>query len=295
MQIRHAVVSFAALSAALVRAHTNIRITTSPSSLNGAHQVCGPPFPGYFFEDPASIAWVYSLIEPESPSCNPNVAQRNPDGGANAIAIVDAYDDPNAYTDLQAFSAQFGVRAITPASFIVVYAPAGGATPGSCSGAATQPPPDPTGGWEIAESLDIEWAHSMAPRAKLYLVEAQSNNNTDLFCAVTIGSNLVKAAGGGEVSMSWGGGEFPQETAADALFTTPGVVYFASAGDAPGASWPSVSPNVVSAGGTSIKRDPVSGAFIAETNWQDAGSGPSASLFRTACGMSWAALAALPT
>ncbi len=44
---------------------------------------------------------------------------------------------------------------------------------------------DPTGGWEQEESLDIEWAHAMAPQATLYLVEAQSNSDVDLFCAVT--------------------------------------------------------------------------------------------------------------
>jgi len=255
------------------RAHTNVQTIAVPA---GRPQPGGPPYPGYFFEDPASLACVYDLVEAESPECNPNSYLRNPTGGSKAIAIVDAFDDPDAYEDLQAFSAQFGVAAITPDTFKVVYAPAGGATPGACSGSATKPPTDPTGGWEQEEALDIEYAHSMAPQAKLYLVEAQSDQLGDLLCAVITGSNLVKAAGGGEVGMSWGTPEFPQETIVDPVFTTPGVVYLASIGDSPGVTYPAASPNVVSVGGTSIGRNPITGAFIVESSWQIGGGGPSA-------------------
>ena len=115
----------------------------------------------------------------------------------------------------------------------------------------------------------------MAPSAKLYLVEAQSNSFRNLLCAVTVASNLVAAAGGGEVSMSWGSGEFPAETSFDSVFTTPNVVYFASSGDGPGVSYPSASPNVVSVGGTSLSFDPMTGNFIGENTWQDTGGGAS--------------------
>jgi kumamolisin len=258
-----------------VRAHTNIRYLSSQGSFSGQPQFAGPPFPGYFYEDPASLACIYNLQPPE-PGCNPNVVSRNPRGGSKALAVVDPYDDPNASADLQAFSTQFGVAPINPSNFIVVYAPYGGATPGSCTGPATEPAVDPTGGSEVEESLDIEYAHSMAPEATLYLVEAQSNYYTDLLCAVTVASGLVQKAGGGEVSMSWGGGEFPGETTLDSVFTTPGVVYFAAAGDAPGTIYPSVSPNVVAAGGTTLSTNPNNGRFILENTWQDGGGGPSA-------------------
>ena len=273
--------SIASPTDAGVRAHTNVRFL-SPANFSGAPQFGGPPFPGYFYEDPASIACIYNL-QPGGfagefwggSGCNPNVVSSSPHGGARAIAIVDAFDDPNASADLAAFSTQFGV--VSHASFTVVYAPAGGATPGSCTaGPVAAPPVDPTGGWEVEESLDIEWAHSMAPNATLYLVEAQSNSFADLFCAVTVASNLVQAKGGGEVSMSWGGGEWSGETAYDPVFTTPGVVYFAAAGDSPGVIYPSASPNVVSAGGTTLSTNAVTGNFIGENVWQDAGSGPSA-------------------
>jgi kumamolisin len=258
-----------------VQAHTNIRFTAISKDLKGVRpDFFGPPYPGYYYEDPASIACNYRLEKTVS-GCNPNVASKNPNGGAKAIAVVDAFDDPNAYSDLASFVAQFGVGAISPSTFQVVYAPYGGATPGSCTGSATQPVTDPSGGWEVEESLDIEYAHSMAPEATLYLVEAQSNYFSDLLCAVSVASNLVQLAGGGEVSMSWGSGEFSGETTLDSVFTTPTVVYFASAGDSPGVSWPSASPNVVSVGGTSISRNPATGNFEREDGWQEGGSGPS--------------------
>jgi kumamolisin len=89
----------------------------------------GPPFLGYFHQTPASLACTYGL-QAASSGCNPNAVYLNPNGGRNAIAIVDAYDDANAYADLQNFSGQFGVPAINPTSFVVAYAPPGGSTPG---------------------------------------------------------------------------------------------------------------------------------------------------------------------
>ena len=170
-----------------VMAHTHLRImmpeggvftgTPQPNEL--------PPFPGYFFETPASIACIYRLVPHSKHGCNPNETTDNPTGGAGAIAIVDAFDTPNVAADLAAFSAQFG---LPPAVFQVVYA------------SGTQPALDPSGGWELEASLDIEWSHAMAPNAKIFLVEANSNRFLDLFQAVLVASNLVATNGGGEVS-----------------------------------------------------------------------------------------------
>jgi kumamolisin len=116
----------------------------------------------------------------------------------------------------------------------------------------------------------------MAPNAKIYLVEAASNNLANLLTAVTVASNLVKVAGGGEVSMSWGSSEFSGENSYDAYFATPNVVYLASAGDSAGVIYPAASPNVVSVGGTTLSRNPSSGKFQQELSWQQTGGGPSA-------------------
>lgn len=245
------------------KAHTTVMLFVPPGGkFLGAAQAAGsPPYAGYFFETPASIACVYQLVGRTRPGCNPNVVNVNPSGGGGAIAIVDAYDNPNAANDLTIFSTQFG---LPPADFTVVYA----------QGSA--PAQDPTGGWELEESLDVQWAHAMAPKAKIVLVEAATNNNGDLFNAVICASKWVSGHGGGEVSMSWGGSEWATEsTDYDSYFTTPGVVYLASAGDSPGTLYPSVSPHVISAGGTSISRDSTTGQFLLEDTWQDAGGGPS--------------------
>ena len=76
--------------------------------------------------------------------------------------------------------------------------------------------------------------------------------------------------------MSWGEGEFLGQTSSDPVFTKPGVVYFASAGDSPGPIWPSTSPFVVSVGGTTLSTNANTGTFLFENAWQDAGGGASA-------------------
>jgi kumamolisin len=245
-----------------IMAHTHLRVmmpeggaftgTPQPNEL--------PPFPGFFFETPASIACIYRLVPHPGHICDPNVTTQNPTGGSGAIAVVDAFDTPHAASDLAAFSAQFG---LPPADFQVVFA------------SGTQPNLDPSGGWELEASLDVQWAHAMAPNAKIFLVEAKNNSFSNLFKAVILAANLVATNGGGEVSMSFGSGEFTQETLFDGIFTNPGVVYIASSGDSPGVEWPSASPNVVSAGGTTLSRDPNTGEFLLENTWQDTGGGPS--------------------
>jgi kumamolisin len=256
-----------------LKAHTHLRLFVPPSGMNFGSAIQPkelPPFPGLFFETPASLGCIYHLVPHSVPGCNPNVTTENPNvgKGGGAIALVDAFDNPNAVADLTTYSAQFGLPA---PNLTVVFA------------SGSRPTQDPTGGWEVEESLDVQIAHAMAPGAQLFLVEAADNSLTNLLDAVTVAANLVVAAGGGEVSMSWGGGEFSpalgnsgvSETAFDHFFNVPGVVFFASAGDSPGVEYPSASPNVVSAGGTTISRDPNFGNFLLENTWQDAGSGPS--------------------
>lgn len=249
------------------RAHANVRYVlsgvASPSE--------APPVAGYGYETPASLACIYHVVSP-IPGCNPNRTVNTPNGGSQTIAIVDAYDDPNAASDLQVFSAQFGLP-FSGGNFQVVYA--GG----------SEPPADPTGGWEVEESLDIEYAHAMAPNAMLYLVEANSNYYSDLFPAIQVASNLVQCGqtttcpsgskGRGEVSMSWGGQEFSGESTLDSYFTAHGVVYLAAAGDSPGVIYPCASPNVVCAGGTTTARSEYTGNLIQEIAWSDAGGGVS--------------------
>jgi kumamolisin len=239
------------------RAHTNVKVFVPTGGRPEASTAVtsGPPFAGYLFETPASLACIYNLV-PQSNGCNPNMTSSVPTGGAVSIAIVDAFDDPGAAKDLAKFSRQFGLPA---ANFKVVFA------------SGTRPLNDP--GWEIEESLDVQWAHAMAPGAKLYLVEAASNSFYDLLTAETVAASLVANDGGGVVSNSWGGSEFNDEMAYDSFFSYPGVVYFASTGDGPGVIYPSASPNVVAVGGTTLSRNPNTGNFIFESAWNSTGGG----------------------
>lgn len=139
-----------------VVAHTYIQVLASSKNFTASAKVTGPPFPGLLYQTPASIACIYNL-QPAVPGCNPNIVFLNPTGGDGAIAIVDAFDDPNAFADLQFFSKQFGLAPVTPSSFQVVFAPHGLFPPGSCaSGPAPRPPSALNTGWDVEESLDIQ-------------------------------------------------------------------------------------------------------------------------------------------
>jgi subtilase family serine protease len=250
------------------QAHTNIHIFQHNGMpvTNTVSPHAGPPVTGYFCETPASVACIYNLVTPV-PGCNPNSVSLVPSGGSRAIAIVDAYSAPNAMADLTAFSRQFGLPLPTTATFQVVYATA--------NGTQTTSAPAYDSGWEVEQSLDVQWAHAMAPNAKIFLVQAASNSFADLLGAELLAGRLVAAAGGGQVSNSWDGSEFSQEALYDSYFAANGVVYFASTGDSPGTEWPSVSANVVAVGGTSVSRNPLTGAFMGEAAWSSGGGGPS--------------------
>jgi kumamolisin len=202
-------------------------------------------------ETPGSLACVYQLVT--GPAGCPIATSTNvPSGGVGAIAIVDAGDYPTAASDLAAFSSQFGIPA---ANFTVTW-------PGKKK-------PPVYNDWLVEEALDIEWAHSMAPQAKLFLVESvlcETQCATDpKWSAVTLASKLVAENGGGVVSMSWGDAEASEETGWDKYFKRKGVVFFAASGDSGiGVSiYPGASPNVVSVGGTYFNRNG-SGDFVSE-------------------------------
>src|SRR5439155_1784598 len=131
-------------------------------------------------------------------------------GQGQTIAIVASYDAPNIAADLSNFDAQYGLPA--PPSFSKVTPPG-------------QAAPARNSGWEEEISLDVQWAHAIAPGAKVLLVEAASNSFSNLYGAVD-----YAAANANVVSMSWGGGEYSSELSDDAHFNHPGVTFTASAG-----------------------------------------------------------------
>jgi len=234
-------------------------------------------------ETPASLACIYGLAAVTT-GCSPAslANSKHATGGSKAIAIVEAWDYPTALADLTAYSTYYGLPAPSSSNFTVVY-----------QDGATAPLPDPLcdteGGWycwATESALDIEMAHAVAPSAHIYLVEADSNSDADLFAAVKIAIAKVKAAGGGEVSISWG------ENENDGYVTLSGeqhydagisgtavagvnVVFFAASGDGRSTIYPSTSPYVVAVGGTTVSRNPATLAFQGEFAWEDTGGGVS--------------------
>src|SRR5262245_11221216 len=94
-------------------------------------------------------------------------------GAGKTIAIVDAYDDPTAESDLGVFSAQFSLPACTTANGCFKKVDQRGGT--------TYPRKD--AGWALEISLDVQWAHAIAPGAHILLVEADSNSFANLLAA----------------------------------------------------------------------------------------------------------------
>ena len=175
-------------------------------------------------------------------------------GTGQTIAIIDAYDDPTIINDLAVFDQQFGLPA--PASFVK-------ATP--------QGAPVYNSGWATEIALDVEWAHAIAPDAKILLVEAKSASFSDLLSAV----DYAVAQGARQVSMSWGGSEFRGQTNYDSHFNHPGVTFLASSGDSgAGVEYPAASPYVTAVGGTTLQLDS-NGNRLSEVAWSGSGGGTS--------------------
>jgi len=182
-------------------------------------------------------------------------------GSGETIAIVDAYDDPTAESDLGVFSTQFGLPACTTANGCFK----------KVSQTGSSKYPRTNSGWALEISLDVQWAHAVAPGAQILLVEASSASTTNLMTAEDYASGHAQY-----VSNSWGGNESAGEVSSDSHFVHSGVSFFVSSGDSGlPAQWPSSSPNVISVGGTTLHFDS-SGNFTSETGWASGGGGCSA-------------------
>jgi len=184
-------------------------------------------------------------------------------GGTGTIAIVDAYDDAKMESDLGVFSKQFGIPSCTTAN-------------GCFEKHKMATSTSANSGWALEESLDVEWAHAIAPGAKILLVEAKTPSGANLLAALDYAAKRKDVVA---VSMSWGGAEFSDEATLDSHFVgaSSGTVFFASSGDdGTGASWPASSPNVIGVGGTSLEVATTSGKFISESAWSGSGGGVSA-------------------
>src|ERR1700722_11071320 len=203
------------------------------------------------------------------------------DGRGQTIAVIEAYNDPNIVADANTFNATFNLPAFTIAGdgpTLTVENQYGSTNP------ANLPANGSPGDWDIEESLDVEWAHTVAPGANIDVFEANSQNFSDMMQAVDAARNTP---GVSVVSMSFGYNESYSADNADIHFTTPsthagGVAFVASTGD-DGAiyeegnnygGYPAFSPNVLAVGGTSLTING-DGSYQSESGWIGSGGGVS--------------------
>jgi subtilase family serine protease len=198
-------------------------------------------------------------------------------GAGRTIVIIDAFGSPTIASDLQTFDAAMGL----PNPSFTEIVPAGSPPPFNIN--------DPNQfGWSVETTLDVEWAHAIAPGAKIVLAVAASNNDSDLLNTTKY---VVDHDIGDVISQSFGEAEacmdptlLAQQHAVFARAVRHGITLFASSGDS-GASQPSCDPNntaalfaastpasdpnVTGVGGTTLMADPSTGAYQSETAWTE--------------------------
>jgi len=202
------------------------------------------------------------------------LAKQGLTGSGRTIVIVDAYSSPSLASDVSAFNGLFGL----PPAAIEQIAP---------DGLTAFNPNDPNQvGWQGEITLDVEWAHAIAPGASIKLVLAKSNQDADILSATkyAVDNNI-----GDVISQSFGEAETCMDPALVAqqhqLFqqaTAKGITLLASSGDQgsaqptcdnssyfKSASTPATDPNVTAVGGTTLDADGVTGRYHSEKVWNE--------------------------
>ena len=200
---------------------------------------------------PADLQAAYNLASASAAS-----------GASQTIAIVDAYDDPNAESDLSVYRSQYGLPPCTTANGCFRKVNQTGGTKY----------PRGNGGWGQEISLDVDMASAICPNCKILLVEASSNSFANLSAAVDEAAKL----GANVISNSYGGSEYSSEVSDQSHYNHPGVAITVSSGDnGYGVEFPAASQYVTAVGGTTLTKDGSARGF-SETVWSGAGSGCSA-------------------
>jgi len=194
-------------------------------------------------------------------------------GRHRTIVIIDAFQNPTIKTDLAAFDGFWNIPA--PPGFTIV-APFG--VPDFNPASSKQI------GWSREISIDVEWAHAIAPGAEIVLVEATSEKDTDLQNATRY---AIRHSLGDVISQSFGEAEMcaspeliaqQHETFLEAAQRR--ITLFASSGDngagtqscdgsslVKSASTPASDPEVTGVGGTHLNARGT-GAYMSEIAWK---------------------------
>ncbi|HXW59288.1 MAG TPA: S8 family serine peptidase [Solirubrobacteraceae bacterium] len=220
---------------------------------------------------PASTPLGYGPSELQSAYALTALSAAN--GVTKTLAIVDAYDDPNAEADLAEYRSHYGLPACTTANscFRKVNQTGG-----------TTKYPTANAGWAVEISLDLDMASAICPHCKILLVEATSALVSNLVVAE---ETAARASGVVAISNSYGLEEgsagspnwTPEEASA---FSHPGIAITASAGDnGYEVEFPAVLGTVTAVGGTSLTK---SGSAWSQAAWSGTGAGCSVNVAKPA-------------
>jgi len=218
-----------------------------------------------------NLVYCESLLRTDVPSGSPSgyapsdlqAAYNLPsasDGSGQTVAIVDAFDDPNAEADLYIYRNQFGLP---------VCSTLNGCFKKLNQNGKKHPYPPPDADWSVEISLDLDMVSAACPNCKIMLIEADRSTWHDVGKsvdeAVKLGAQIVSNSYG-----AIGHGANPRD------YDHPGVMILASGGDAGyyghRNQQPAVFPTVVAVGGTSLTRSGGSRGWT-ETVWRASGSG----------------------
>jgi len=217
---------------------------------SGLQPFAGTPS-GY---NPPDLQSAYNLPPNTATTWTPN---------GKTVAIVDAYDDPKAESDLGVYRSKESLPACTTSNGCFRKVNQSGGTRY----------PRGNAGWAEEISLDLDMVSAICPNCKILLVEATSATFSNLSAAEDTAAKLGASA----ISNSYGGSEWSTETSYDTHYNHPGVAITVSSGDSGyGVQYPAASSYVTAVGGTSLKRDSTSTRGWSETAWSGAGSGCSA-------------------
>jgi subtilase family serine protease len=228
-----------------------------------AIRVCGPTGPGHAACQAQVVAHANGI-----PAASGGPSGLNPadiqgayqlsgkKSGGRTVAIVDAYDDPSAQSDLSVYRARFGLPACTTANGCFHKV--------NQTGGTRYPRKD--AGWAAEISLDLDMVSATCPDCRILLVEASSSSFADLAAGVNYAAGRRVAA----ISNSYGGSDRSQ----NAAYNHPGIAITASTGDSGyGVASPASYGSVIAVGGTSLSRASGTSRGCRETAWSGAGSG----------------------
>lgn len=239
--------------------------------IGNAAQVCGSARPGEarcFAQVRIDIPSRIGLVGPNVAGYGPPdlvSAYRIPGGTAGSgqtVAIVDAYNDPNAEADMGVYRSNFGLPACTKANGCFQQL--------NQNGNPSPLPANDNSGWSEEESLDLDMVSAACPNCHIMLIEGNSASFLDLATAVDSGARL----GANVISNSYGGGE--GGFSYNSHYNHPGHIITASSGDnGYGPQFPADSQYVISLGGTTLTHSINHRGWL-EVVWSGTGSGCSA-------------------